>query len=111
MDSRTSGGDVAQGISILLAGDVNCEGSGDSYTITVRYQKAGRDWTMNGEIAIINRNPTGWELVVMTSPYFWGDDWRSKPYVLTADSFSEIAQFIVETFRPRMHDGILSVPG
>lgn len=103
--------DVAQGINILLAGDVNCEGSGDSYTITVRYQKAGRDWTMNGEIATINRNPTGWELVVMTAPYFWGDNWRNEPYMIDGDTFSEIAHFIVRTLAPRMHDGILSVPG
>jgi hypothetical protein len=103
--------DVARAISILLGGSVKCEGSGNRYSIVVNYRKGGREWDMNGEIAIVERNQTGWELMVMTAPYFWGEDWRDKPMTIKADNLSSVAQFIVNTLTPRMRNGTLSVPG
>ena len=103
--------DVARAISILQGGSVNCDGGGNRYSIVVNYRKYGRDWDMNGEIAIVERNSTGWELMVMTAPYFWGEDWRDKPMPIKGDNLSSIAQFIVNTLTPRMSNGTLSVPG
>lgn len=103
--------DVARAISILQGGSVRCDGGGNRFSIVVHYQKQGRDWTIDGEIAIIERNTNGWELIVMTAPYFWGEDWRDKPMTIKADNLSSIAQFIVNTITPRMHNGTLSVPG
>jgi len=103
--------DAARAIGILEGGDVKCEGEGNRFSIVVNYRKYGRDSDMTGEIAIIERNDDGWELMVMIAPYFWGEDWRDKPMKLTTDNFSSIAQFIVNTLTPRMRNGTLSVPG
>ncbi len=103
--------EASRAIAILEANNISCQGDGNRFSVVVHYQKQGRDWTMDGEIAAIERRDGRWELMVITAPYFWGDDWREKPLFLTADTLPEIARFLVNTLTPRMHGRTLSVPG
>ena len=95
---------------LLSSCDIQLKGpsSGSEFRLVVEYLKPGRPHAYRGDIASVSRNPGGWELLITTPAYFYGDGYGD--YGITCQTYADWLDYIIMNLATHQRgDGVVLV--
>lgn len=86
---------------------ITLSGSPPLIEVVVRYRKSPGRSPSTGTIAFLQKEDQEWEVMVQTSPYFWGPDWASHPQIISTGTIALSAAFLLDALKPRMDQDLV----